>query len=153
MPKLTVICYTRSQPWGYGHHPLEKSLKFMALFVSSEMMRVSISPSSSPSRRKPISRVRKNSAALERAMSKKNACWSSKRLELESQLAALRRRRCRTELTRQVEKLETSSTMERYFPQVGGTVYARERKRKAPGSKDARKAQKEKPKFSLFRKV
>ena len=21
MPKLTVICYTRSQPWGYGHHP------------------------------------------------------------------------------------------------------------------------------------
>ena len=22
MPKLTVICHTRSQPWGYGHHPL-----------------------------------------------------------------------------------------------------------------------------------
>ena len=21
MPKVTVICYTRSQPWGYGHHP------------------------------------------------------------------------------------------------------------------------------------
>ena len=20
MPKVTVICYTRSQPWGYGHH-------------------------------------------------------------------------------------------------------------------------------------
>ena len=20
MPKLTVICHTRSQPWGYGHH-------------------------------------------------------------------------------------------------------------------------------------
>ena len=22
MPKVTVICCTRSQPWGYGHHPL-----------------------------------------------------------------------------------------------------------------------------------
>ena len=21
MPKLTVICHTRPQPWGYGHHP------------------------------------------------------------------------------------------------------------------------------------
>ena len=21
MPKLAVICHTRSQPWGYGHHP------------------------------------------------------------------------------------------------------------------------------------
>ena len=21
MPKVTVICYTRSQPWGYGHYP------------------------------------------------------------------------------------------------------------------------------------
>ena len=21
MPKVTVICYTRSQPWGHGHHP------------------------------------------------------------------------------------------------------------------------------------
>ena len=46
-----------------------------------------------------------------------------KRLELDIQLAALRRRRCRTELAGQVEKLETSSKVEGYFPQRGGTGY------------------------------
>ena len=48
------------------------------LAPSSEMMRVSMSLFSSPSRRKPISTVRKNIAVLKRAMSKKNAGWSSK---------------------------------------------------------------------------
>ena len=53
-----------------------------------------------------------------------------KRLELEIQLAALRRRRCGTELAGEEEKLETSCKVERDFPHLGGTGYARERQDK-----------------------
>ena len=74
-------------------------------------------------------------------------------LELESQLAALCRRRCRTKLTRQVEKLKTLSRMRTHFPQRGGSGTVRERKEKALGSKVARKVQKEKLNHTLFQKV
>ena len=53
-------------------------MEFMAPFVSSEMMRVSISPSSPPSNRKPISKVRHTLQYSNDRCPKKHAGWSSK---------------------------------------------------------------------------
>ena len=58
----------------------------------------------------------KNIAVLKRAMSKKSPGWSAKDWTSKSQLAALCRRRCRTEFARPVEMLETSSKVERNHP-------------------------------------
>ena len=52
-----------------------------------------------------------------------------------------------------MEKLETSSKVERYFPQRGRTGYTREGKRKTPGPKVAKKVRTEKPQSMLYRKV
>ena len=75
------------------------------------------------------------------------------RLELEIQLATLCRRRCRTELTIQVEELETLEQNVKIFPRMWTNWACSWTKRKAPGSKVARKVQKEKPKYMLFQKV
>ena len=53
-------------------------MKWMTPFISSEKMRVSISPSSSsPSPRNSRSRAKKNLPVLKRAMTRINARWSS----------------------------------------------------------------------------
>ena len=84
----------------------------------------------------------KNIAAHKRAMSQKKSWLVVKRLELQGQLAALRRWTCRTKLTRQVEKLEKSSKMKRDLPQRGSTGYACESKEKHLDQNVARKVQK-----------
>ena len=76
-----------------------------------------------------------------------------KRLELEIHLAALRCRRCRTELAGQVEKLETSSKMEEISLDVEETGYARERKEKHLDEKLQGRFKKRKPRYTLSRKV
>ena len=70
-------------------------------------------------------------------------------LAFESQLTDLRHRRCRTKLAGQMEESETSSKMERDFPQRGGTGCARERKEKHLDRKLLGKLKKKKPKFLL----
>ena len=67
-----------------------------------------------------------------------------KGLELKIQLAALRRRRCPTEVEGPVEKLETSSKMEL------GTL---EKEKKTLGLKAARHVPKVKPRYTLCGKV
>ena len=56
---------------------VEKCFEMMTSFISSEMMKVSISSSSSPSPRKSRLRVKKNLAVLKGAMTRTNACWLS----------------------------------------------------------------------------
>ena len=75
------------------------------------------------------------------------------RLELESKLAAFCRRSCRTEITRQMEKLETSIKMERDFPQRGGTGNAREREEKHLDQKLQGKFKKRNRSFCFFSRL
>ena len=69
----------------------------MTSFVSSVMMRVSISPSSSSPRRKPVSKVRKHTAELKRAMTQRHAAnWQRSAIEDAGQSTEDQRKRSKS---------------------------------------------------------
>ena len=94
-----------------------------------------------------------NIAVLKRGMSQSHASWSSKDWSLKSNWQRFVVEDAGQRSQDQVEGLETLSKVERDFSQRGRTGYTRERKEKTPGPKVARKVRKEKPKYTLCRKV
>ena len=94
-------------------------MKWMMPFISSGIMRVSISPSSSISPPRSRSRVKKNLAVLKRTMAELPSCWV-------------------TEFSGQVEEASTPGELERSLSHSGRTGDVGKRQERYLDSKGVR---------------
>ena len=67
MPKLTVICHTRSQPWGYGHHPRSSRVQ-QRTHINVTRPLISTHPVSFVMKYCPISTTLRNPASIQNSL-------------------------------------------------------------------------------------
>ena len=99
-------------------HETRKYLRWMALFISSEMMSVFLSPSSSLPQFEGRNQEPGKTWQFSKELSKKRRVVIE-RLAFDSQLTALSHRVWRTKLAGQMEECEAWSKMEKDFSQCG----------------------------------
>ena len=130
---------------------LSESLRTLHLFTQKTMHHVSFSSSCSRPKRETVSKVKKHSAILKRAMTEMHAGWSRKDWNSKSK-HQWRSSGCRTELAWRMEEPETSSKMEGDVPRDGCFGVSLEKKRRTPGIRVAKKASKEKQNYTRWMK-